>query len=526
MNFDRLAWIGVCGGIAAVTTLGGCGSECLDDGIAWTQKTEACDAASVSASATDSTTGDSESASATETASASASASATETASGSESASATMGSASMTASASATDTASASATDTSGDGVWCVDADMDGFGDPEMCMPATPGEDPPPGYVPNDDDCDDANGFTFPGAAELDDPEACMKDEDDDGYGEDDPQTPGVIPGTDCDDVDSTTFPGAAPNDDPEACMKDFDDDDWGDDDPMTPGVIPGSDCDDGDAATFPGAAEVENPDACMKDEDDDGWGDTSVPPGVDVGSDCYDTSADLNPSNTVLFSVLDNPQGDVGAVDEMSGQVSDYGQVDLNNYQGGWSVISAAVNPADGVVFGTNSAQQRLVTFDYCADTEPGNLMPHNRTICGIAFNDDGDFYGIDGGNDELVTFNAATGEVTDAKPITLDGQPVNIGACGMAYDCVSTRLLVSDGTQSRILSIDPTDGTTTVVADIDEGSWNSVGLEFDPVSKDVFTNNGTTFYQIKLDGSNDYVQLPNLSQNLNDLGYGPVCN
>ncbi|MEZ4379988.1 MAG: hypothetical protein R3A79_01480 [Nannocystaceae bacterium] len=523
MNLERLAFLGFCGvGLAAMTTLGGCGSECLDDGIAWTQKTEACGVASATDSATDSTTGATESASATETMSASA----TETASaGSESASATMGSASMTATATATDTASASATNTGGGDVWCVDADMDGFGDPEMCIPAEPGEEPPPGYVPNDGDCDDSSAFTYPGAAELDDPEACMKDEDEDGYGEDEPGNPDVVPGTDCDDMDSATFPGAAPNDDPEACMKDFDDDDWGDDDPMTPGVVPGSDCDDEDAATFPGAAEIENPDACMKDEDDDGWGDTSVPPGVAVGSDCYDLSPDLNPSNTVLFSVLDNNQGDIGQVDEMSGQVTDYGQVDLGGYQGGWQVISAAVNPADGVVFGTNSAQQRLVTFDYCADTVPTNLMPHGRTICGIAFNAEGDLYGIDGGNDELVTMNPATGEVTDAKPITLDGQPVNIGACGMAYDCVSTRLLVSDGTQSRILSIDPSDGTTTVVADVDEGSWNSVGLEFDPVSKDVFTNDGTTFYQIKIDGSNDFVQLPNLSQSLNDLGYGPVC-
>jgi len=403
---------------------------------------------------------------------------------------------------------------------------MDGFGDPEMCIPSVPGEDPPDGYVPNDGDCDDSDPFTFVGAAELDDPEACMRDEDDDGWGDDMPESPDVVPGLDCDDGDSATFPGAAPLDDPEACMTDFDDDDWGDDDPDAPGAVPGSDCDDEDSATYPGAAEVEDPEACMRDEDDDGWGDTSVPPGVVVGSDCYDSSADLNPGNTVLFSVLDNGPGEVGEVDPVSGQVSVYGAVDLSNYGNQWSVISTAVNPADGVVFGTNSAQKRLVTFDYCGGDEPVNLMPHNLTICGIAFNDAGDFYGIDGGNDAIVTFDAGTGEVTDSKPLSLDGQAVNISACGMAYDCVSTRMLISDGAGSRILSVDPTDGTTTVVADLNGGAWGSVGLEFDPVSKDVFTNNATTFYQIKIDGSDDFTQLPDLSQGLNDLGYGPVCN
>lgn len=430
-----------------------CGSNCLDDGLAWSQSLEQCN----NASATDSNSDTDATTSTTSTSGA--------TATTSASATATMG---------GTDSATES---TGAPTQYCLDADMDGQGDPTMCVPS--GGDIPPGYVPNGDDCDDSDPFTFTGAAEIEDPLACMTDADDDGWGEPNPK----------------------------------------------PGVVPGTDCDDEDAATYPGAAEIEDPDACMRDEDEDGWGDTSVPPGVDVGSDCYDTNAELNPSKVTMFSVLDNNQGDMGEVDLMSGVVTPFANVDLQGYQGGWSVISTAVNPADSVMFGTNSAQQRLVTFDYCAADAPTNLMPHNLTICGLAFHEDGTFYGIDGGNDELVTFNPATGEVTDSKPITLDGQPVNIQACGMAYDCVSTRLLVSDGAQSRILSIDPTDGTTTVVADINAGSWNSVGLEYDPVSKEVFTNNGTAFYRIKIDGSNDFVQLPNLSTGLNDLGFGPTC-
>jgi hypothetical protein len=411
--------------------------------------------------------------------------------------------------------------------VWCADADGDGFGDPEMCVPGVPGEDPPPGQVPNDDDCDDTSATTFPGAAELDDPTACMKDEDDDGYGDTmpDPRKPDILPGSDCDDLEASTFPGAAPNDDPEACMKDADGDDWGDDMPMSPGVDPGTDCDDDDVFTFPGAAEDENADACMKDEDDDGWGDTQVDPGVDVGSDCYDTNADLNPGDRVLFTSIDN-SGDVASVDVMNGDVDVFATNDIGPLNGGYAVISNAVSPIDGTIYGSQNAKQLLVTYNYCSGDTPVELMPHMRSVCGIAFDPQGNLYGVDQGNDEIVTFDAMTGEVLGAVPLTVDGDDVNIAGCGMAYDCVNGRLLVTDGAQSRILSVDAATGEGTVVANIPEGQWSAVSLEYDPVTKRAYTGNGDEIFDVALDGSNDYTPVPMLSESINDLTYGPTCN
>ncbi|HET6278963.1 MAG TPA: putative metal-binding motif-containing protein [Candidatus Polarisedimenticolia bacterium] len=54
--------------------------------------------------------------------------------------------------------------------------------------------------------------------------------------------------------TDSTrTFPGAAPNESsPAACIKDTDNDNWGDRNPLA-GITPGTDCNDGDAQQFPG---------------------------------------------------------------------------------------------------------------------------------------------------------------------------------------------------------------------------------------------------------------------------------
>jgi hypothetical protein len=61
---------------------------------------------------------------------------------------------------------------------------------------------------------------------------------------------------TDCDDGSATTFPGAAPNDNASACMKDDDGDDYGDENPPA-GVTTGQDCDDSEFAVNPGATEV-----------------------------------------------------------------------------------------------------------------------------------------------------------------------------------------------------------------------------------------------------------------------------
>jgi hypothetical protein len=75
---------------------------------------------------------------------------------------------------------------------------------------------------------------------------------------------------TDCDDTSPTgpsTFPGAAPADDPAACMKDSDDDQWGDDDPPA-GVTPGEDCRDDLPGANPAVGEICNDGA---DNDCDG---------------------------------------------------------------------------------------------------------------------------------------------------------------------------------------------------------------------------------------------------------------
>jgi len=138
------------------------------------------------------------------------------------------------------------------------------------------------------DDCDDTDPYAYLGAAELEDPSACMRDEDGDGHGD---VTVGdaLTPGTDCDDTDATAYTGAAAEE-PELCTWDVDGDGYGDVNAVSP-LQAGTDCDDTDATAYTGIA-AEEPTLCTWDEDRDGYGDRGAVSPLDAGTDCNDADA------------------------------------------------------------------------------------------------------------------------------------------------------------------------------------------------------------------------------------------
>jgi hypothetical protein len=196
------------------------------------------------------------------------------------------------------------------DCTWHVDADGDGFGDPELQAVGPCGE-PADGFVEDGSDCDDQDAGIHPAADEScngrdDDCDGLVDDADDslvggetlypdvdgDGWGDDDDPTTACEgaegwvdqPG-DCDDDDPETHPdapercdgvdndcdGEVDEDIAELWYADADGDGYGDSgaslescDPGPGWVEDASDCDDAEAAVFPGAEEICN------DRDDD----------------------------------------------------------------------------------------------------------------------------------------------------------------------------------------------------------------------------------------------------------------
>ncbi|MGB1012566.1 MAG: DUF6923 family protein [Nannocystaceae bacterium] len=542
----------------AIAHLGGCASTCFDDGFGW-QQDEAC---AVTASATETET---------DTDSNTNTVSDTETTEGPTDSDTTPTAGTMTMGETLNTTMTV--TDTDGNGTsYCVDADNDGFGDPDNCTNVPDGDPPPPGTVPNDpndtsdDDCDDSSPETFPGSAENDSETLCMKDLDGDGYGDDDPPMgvepgtdcddddsdthpgidpdnpescqvdkdmdgqgdqnppPGVDPGKDCDDNDPYTFTGAAPNDDAALCMTDVDGDDWGDDTPSNPNASAGSDCDDSDPETYVGSAELEDATACMKDSDDDGWGDTNVPDGVDVGSDCYDSSPQFNPDTTTLMSMFDGISGDVQEVNIGSGELTAFASVNTEGL-GSWGPSSAALDPVSGMFFATSNSDFRLYTVDYCTDDPPTPLNAHGKLLCGISFSNDGKLYGVDSEIDQLLEFDPDTGDLLNSTDITVDGAFFNVGNCGLTFDCVEGTVLMSDSNAGMVLRLDVETGEATPVATIADEQFGR-SLAFDPMSKQVHSASGVSSLTIDLTGNNEFVKNADLMSTVNDLEYGPVCN
>ncbi|MEX1364724.1 MAG: hypothetical protein AB1Z98_16475, partial [Nannocystaceae bacterium] len=466
-----------------------------------------------------------------------------------------------------TDSATDTDTDTDGDtdtggGLWCVDADMDGFGDPDNCRMS---DGPVDGSVPNGDDCDDTNPETYPGAAEIEDPTGlfCMQDEDDDGWGDDTPP-PGVDPGTDCADDNPNAFPGAAVEElPPDLCAEDEDGDGWGDIDPP-PGVDPGTDCDDTNPDAFPGAAPNETPmDLCTVDSDGDGWGDANPGggggggPGPSSGSDCYPTNADLNPDTVQLTALL--PFFLPGAVTPVPRTIQTVDPTDaslgpfvtLQGPMGGaldqLVVIAVALSEL-GDILANDRTNRQLYSIDYLTggacmmaqgtaapvgmsyDANPMTTLAPEDIVCAIEYGPGGGLYGVDYAS-QLLEFDPATGQITNATPLT--GTTIN--GCGMARDCTEDRLLIANRQNQSILSIDVATGMVTPVRDLQAElvalgiPWDGpTGLEYDPVTRHAFLSVGAFLLDVDLApvAPAPTVVIGAYGQLVSNLQYLPICN
>lgn len=152
----------------------------------------------------------------------------------------------------------------------CFDEDADGF---DTC----------------EGDCDDADPFTFPGAAEAEGTSACMRDADGDGWGDSSPGS-GISPGNDCDDSDPTLNPADSDADGVSTC---------------------GGDCDDANAARSPGRSEVPFDGVDSDCDGDDGGFATSASGGGGTSYAISDYSSVVSTANVascpVVYSVSVN---------------------------------------------------------------------------------------------------------------------------------------------------------------------------------------------------------------------------
>ena len=310
-----------------------------------------------------------------------------------------------------------------------ADLDADGFGDAGTIIFACA---PPPGFVGNDQDCNDQNPEIYPGASEicnlLDDNCNGMVDEnvtlpfyrdnDNDGYGDPNDQIMACSPPEgyvsnpdDCDDTNAMIHPGGTEScngmdDDCDGAIDeevmsqfyaDLDQDGYGAiENSIYACVAPGGyvsnaeDCDDDDPTVHPGAAEVcnESDDDCdglideevmntlYEDADGDGYGNPAhviqdcgrVEGYVENALDCDDQNNQIHPGASEVCNELDDNCN--GLVDE-GVQLPFYADTDGDGFGDPLLLVYACTVP---VGFASNA--------DDCNDSD-ATIYPGAPEVC-----------------------------------------------------------------------------------------------------------------------------------------------
>ena len=307
--------------------------------------------------------------------------------------------------------------------------------------------------------------------------------------------------------------------------MTDADGDDYGDDyggdgEEPGPGVVPGTDCDDNDPDASPGAAPKDDPEACMVDGDGDDYGSTNPDnPDVDPGTDCYDENIYWNPD---AVSLISGPafSGEVMQIDPSNGSVSTLVDVGFEL----WAIKSMVADPIEDM-HGTMYAvsENSIFSLNYCGGGAPTELATIPYKLCGIALNREADtMYGVDPSEDVVVTIDTGSWSVTNVQELGMNDELLQLLDCGLAFDCAQDRLMLSHQFDATIWEIDPVTGVVTPI--VDNAGNQANGLAYDAEYDAVLGCANTSFTRTQLDGSGA-MSLPNLSQTLDDLSYGPSC-
>ncbi|HCP47941.1 MAG TPA: hypothetical protein DIU15_18015 [Deltaproteobacteria bacterium] len=177
-------------------------------------------------------------------------------------------------------------------------------------------------------------------------------------------------------------------------------------------------------------------------------------------------------------------------------------------------SSICSTVFTRDGLLYGSGGGS--LYEVDPCTgETVEVGSYPDGATICGMAALELEGLYGLNRGDDTLVQIDLDTAALTTVGPLGWE-----VGAHALTWDRQNSRFLAIDGSENRMMAVDPKTGESTALTSIDL-DIAGVGAEKDPVTGEFYLCTGPNLYSIVVKtGEAQSIGRIGDSDSCNDLG------
>jgi DNA-binding beta-propeller fold protein YncE len=99
-----------------------------------------------------------------------------------------------------------------------------------------------------------------------------------------------------------------------------------------------------------------------------------------------------------------------------------------------------------------------------------------------------------LDPDSNELLVYDLTTGAAT-----AIGSLGIQLGYCGLTYDCTTDRLIAASSTEKALYEINSKTGEAELLKELDL-TFTGMGIDYDPQGQQVRISNGTSLYALDM--------------------------